>query len=142
MLLENTSEGVIVFGLIKKGSEPVLCIPGVNHINNVDWKELSKNPSIVEMQKSGKKGMAPKLIVVAEPTTDKKKIAEAEKLGIPLDFLDLEEDEVTDIIEKTYFLPLLKSWYDTTHDMPKVSRLIGQQIDLAGPTAIKKSRDD
>ncbi len=134
MLLENTSVGVIAFGLKKKGSKPILAIPGINSIKDEDWTELHKNPSVQAMLKK-KRLVEYKSISGTELTKAKKQIPEG--VYVHQDFLGMEEDDAVEIIKKCLFLPLLKDWLDG-EGRPKMQRALHEQIDIAGPTEVVK----
>ncbi len=144
MLLENTSVGVIAFGMSgpkpAKGQrsvtsiKPVIVIPGVNYIEPKAWEEIGKNPSTLAFIEDGR------LIKHDGPTAaEKKKAAASQPQGTIVhdDFLGMEEAQVVRIVKKTLFLPLLERWIEG-ENRPKVIRAIHKQIDVAGPTEVKK----
>lgn len=143
MLLENNTVGVMCFGLKKTGLKPVIAIPGINKIDDKVWKELASNPSIKLMIEPKNKRDKVKLTVIREPITNKKDFDTAEKEskeeGVHIDLAGWTDEECQDVIGNTLFLPLLKDWYDET-TRPKIQRLLIEQIDVAGPTAVKEKQ--
>ena len=123
MLVEWRGAGPLAIGDPRlksnyKMARVIVCVPGINRLDDDIWPEVKKNPEVQRLIRENQ------LKVVREKDEDK---SIADKKGVAKELAGLEAEEAVRLVKMTYNMGLLEEWADA-ETRNKVRRACEAQI--------------